>query len=98
MREEYTRRRAQVLQGLAGIPGVTMLAPEGGFFAMADIRAKGIPSNDIRRTLMNEHGVVVVHGSAYGPAGEGTLRVSFASGGDTLSRGIEALRKGLSAL
>jgi hypothetical protein len=36
-----------------------------------------------------------VHGSAYGPGGEGTLRVSFASGGDVLSRGLERLREGL---
>jgi aspartate/methionine/tyrosine aminotransferase len=37
----------------------------------------------------------VVNGSAYGPSGEGTLRVSFASGGTTLERGLERLRRGL---
>jgi aspartate/methionine/tyrosine aminotransferase len=91
MRAEYTRRRAEVLQ--AGIP---MLAPEGGFFAMADVRGFGETSNQIRKRLLREQGVVVVHGAAYGPAGEGTLRVSFASGGDTLREGLARLRKGLS--
>jgi bifunctional pyridoxal-dependent enzyme with beta-cystathionase and maltose regulon repressor activities len=42
--------------------------------------------------------VAVMHGSAYGPGGEGTLRVSFASGGRTLSEGLERLRAGLLAL
>ena len=92
---EYTRRRAQVQQALAGIAGLSVLPPEGGFFAMADVRAWGIGSNEVRQQLLRDHGVVVVHGAAYGPAGEGTLRVSFASGGATLARGLEQLARGL---
>jgi aminotransferase len=92
MREEYARRRAQVIEQL---PGVRVIAPEGGFFAMVDVRESGIPSDEIRKCLMNEYGVVVVHGAAYGEGGEGTLRVSFASGGENLTRGLERLRMGL---
>jgi aspartate/methionine/tyrosine aminotransferase len=97
MRAEYAARREQVLTALAGIPGVKMLPPEGGFFAMADVRGLNLLSNEIRRRLMNDHGVVVVQGSAYGPGGEGTLRVSFASGGETLACGLARLREGLLA-
>jgi hypothetical protein len=39
-----------------------------------------------------------VHGAAYGLGGEGTLRVSFASGGANLARGLERLRAGLESL
>jgi aspartate aminotransferase len=92
MRVEYARRRAQVIETLKG---VRVIAPEGGFFAMADVRESQIPSNEIRQRLMNDCGVVVVHGAAYGAGGEGTLRVSFASGGDNLARGLERLREGL---
>jgi len=96
MRAEYTRRRGMVLDALNGIEGVKGMPPEGGFFAMADIRALGQPSNEVRKRLLNDHGLVVVHGAAYGPGGEGTLRVSFASGGEVLAKGLDALRKGLS--
>lgn len=98
MRREYTRRRTQLIDGLAGIPGVRVLPPEGGFFAMVDIRERGVPSDTARRRLLNDAGVAVVHGAAYGNAGEGTLRVSFASGGETLTRGLALLRAGLEAL
>jgi aspartate/methionine/tyrosine aminotransferase len=91
MRTEYARRRQQVLD--VGIP---MLSPDGGFFAMADVRGRSESSNEIRRSLLNEQGLVVVHGAAYGPCGEGTLRVSFASGGDVLREGLARLRQGLS--
>jgi aspartate aminotransferase len=55
-------------------------------------------SDDLRRHLLHEAGVVVIHGGAYGPAGEGTLRVSFAAGGTTLERGVKRLRDGLGML
>ncbi|MCC6345309.1 MAG: pyridoxal phosphate-dependent aminotransferase [Bryobacterales bacterium] len=92
MREEYARRRSLVCERLTGLAGCRVLAPEGGFFAMLDITPLGQPSNEVRRRLLNEHGVVVVHGSAYGAAGENTLRLSFASGGETLAQGLERLR------
>ena len=98
MRDEYASRRSTVLARLAGLGRVRVLPPEGGFFAMVDARATGIPSNDLRRRLLNDHGVVVAHGSAYGEGGEGTLRVSFASGGDTLTKGLDRLREGLAGL
>jgi len=98
MRQEYTRRRDTVLERLSGIPGCRMIVPEGGFFVMADVRALEMSSDEIRRRLLEEHGVVVIHGAAYGACGEGTLRVSFASGGLVLSEGLDRLRAGLEAI
>jgi len=98
MRNEYAARRSIVLNRLANLPRARVLAPEGGFFAMVDVRAAGIPSNELRKRLLNDHGVVVIHGGAYGEGGEGTLRVSFASGGDTLDKGLDRLREGLATL
>ena len=98
MRREYDRRRRQVIDTLTGIPGVRVLPPEGGFFAMIDIRERGVASDAARRRLLHDAGVAVVHGAAYGPGGEGTLRVSFGSGGETLTRGLELLRAGLETL
>lgn len=92
---EYQARRDRVLSRLQGIPGVTALIPEGGLFVMADIRQLGRSSDEVRRFLLHEAGVVVIHGAAYGLGGEGTLRVSFAAGGETLERGLEQLRSGL---
>jgi len=90
---EYARRRDLALSLLP-----EAMAPEGGFFTMLDLRRWAIPSNEIRQRLMRDFGVVTVHGSAYGPGGEGTLRVSFASGGDTLAKGLERLAAGLAEL
>lgn len=98
MRTEYSRRRELVCATLAQVRGPRVLAPEGGFFAMLDVRDCGLPSDEVRRRLMRDSGVVVVHGSAYGASGEGTLRVSFASGGATLAQGLERLGSGLARI
>jgi aspartate/methionine/tyrosine aminotransferase len=95
MAQEYQQRRDLVVSRLRGIPGVEPLVPEGGLFVMADVRGLDRPSDEVRRFLLREAGVVVIHGAAYGPGGEGTLRVSFAAGGETLERGLERLREGL---
>jgi len=98
MRSEYARRLQQLRERLADIPRVHVLVPEAGFFAMVDVRELGVTSDEIRRRLLTDFGVVVVHGAAYGPAGEGTLRISFAKGGAALTTGLERLRDGLTAL
>jgi aspartate aminotransferase len=98
MRAEYQGRRDLVVERLRGLPGVNPLVPEGGLFVMLDVRGLGRPSEEVRRSLLHEAGVVVIDGAAYGPGGEGTLRVSFAGGGEGLERGLGRLREGLQRL
>jgi arginine:pyruvate transaminase len=95
MAEEYQSRCELVLDRLRNIPGVHPLPPEGGLFVMVDVRELERPSDEIRRFLLREAGVVVLHGAAYGPGGEGMLRVSFAAGGALLEAGLDRLRAGL---
>jgi aspartate/methionine/tyrosine aminotransferase len=92
---EYQERRDLVVRRLQGIPGVTPLVPEGGLFVMVDVCELGGTGEEVRRHLLREAGVVVIDGSAYGRGGEGTLRVSFAAGGETLAEGLDRLRAGL---
>lgn len=98
MTAQYASRRIQVQESLAGVAGVTVLSPEGGFFAMADVHDLPGSSDEIRRRLLHEQGVVVMHGGAYGASAEGTLRISFASGGENLSTGLSRLQQGLKSL
>jgi aspartate/methionine/tyrosine aminotransferase len=95
MAGEYQDRRDRVVERLRSIPGVIPLVPEGGLFVVVDIRGLGMTSDAIRRFLLREAGVVVLHGAAYGSGGEGFLRISFAAGGEVLDQGLERLRRGL---
>jgi aspartate/methionine/tyrosine aminotransferase len=98
MAAEFQDRRDRVVRALTDLAGVTPLVPQGGLFVMLDVRGLGMPSDEVRRYLLNEAGVVVIHGAAYGAGGEGTLRVSFAGGGQSLEQGLQRLRDGLKRL
>jgi aspartate/methionine/tyrosine aminotransferase len=95
MRVQFEERRRLVGEQIRDIPRVSLLSPEGGFFALVDVRELGPSSDTIRRALLHDSGVVVVHGAAYGPSGEGLLRVSFATGGRALENGLGLLKSGL---
>jgi aspartate aminotransferase len=98
MRDHYAERRRAVSEALKDVAGIDVLAPEGGFFTMLDVSRSGRTSDDVRKLLLHEYGVAIVHGAAYGEGGEGTLRVSFATGGETLARGLQLLKEGLQGI
>jgi aspartate/methionine/tyrosine aminotransferase len=98
MTREYQSRRDLVVERLRGIRGVKPLVPEGGLFVMVNVQGLGRPSDAVRQFLLREAGVITLHGAAYGPGGEGFLRISFATGGETLRLGLERLRDGLMQL
>src|SRR6185436_18375402 len=61
MATEYQQRRDLVVRRLTGISGVEPLVPEGGLFVMLDVRRLGLSSEEVRRFLLREAGVVVIH-------------------------------------
>jgi len=84
MINEFAARRALVADRLAAIPGVRIDAPAGAFYAFPNvsdaIQAAGITSAQLATKLLQEYGVALLPGTAFGPAGEGYLRLSFATG------------------
>jgi len=96
MRKEYATRRA-ILAG-CDLRNAKFLLPEGGFFALLDISETGRTSEQVADYLLNECGVVVMPGSAYGEAGEGFLRVSFATSQETIRRGLDLIAEGIARL
>jgi len=92
----YDRRRHLVTDGLNAIPGVRCSLPEGAFYALADIRGTGLTSAECAELLITEGGVAVTPGSAFGAAGEGFIRLSYATSDELLQRSIAQMSKVLS--
>jgi aspartate/methionine/tyrosine aminotransferase len=72
------------------MPGVTLTAPGGAFFAFA--RIEGVDdSTTFAEKLLRESGVALTPGAAFGEGGEGHLRLCFASTEATLTQAIDRL-------
>ena len=91
MQEEFGRRRALVVDGLSAIDGITCQLPDGAFYAFPDVSALGLPSAQLADDLLEQAGVACLPGTAFGPGGEGFLRLSYAAPSDHLERAIDAI-------
>ncbi|MDK7585882.1 pyridoxal phosphate-dependent aminotransferase [Alcaligenes faecalis subsp. phenolicus] len=72
-------KRRLMLQRLNAMANVNCAHVEGTIYAFADVRATGVPSQELAERLLKEARVVVEAGSFYGPQGEGFLRLCFGS-------------------
>jgi aspartate/methionine/tyrosine aminotransferase len=79
MVEEFQRRRDTIVSGLNSIPGVHCHKPLGAFYVFPNIKKTGKDSKTLADILMNEAGIACLPGTAFGKAGEGYLRFSYAT-------------------
>lgn len=88
MRSGYDANRALVLDALRECPAVDVTVPEGAFYAFVDVRPTGLSSADFAERLLDEEHVAVVPGEAFGEAGRGSVRISFAGDPADVERGM----------
>ena len=93
MLSHYQRRRDILVEGLNKIPGFSCMKPKGTFYAFPNIEAFGKSSKEFAIDLLQKAQVLVVPGSAFGSAGEGYLRIIFATSDDALHEALERLEK-----
>ena len=77
MREEYRQRRDLVCAKLSGCPGIRPIKPDGGMFVMVDVRQTGLAAQDFAERLLEEYGVSVLAGEAFGPSAAGHIRIGL---------------------
>ena len=93
MRESYARRAALLCDALEGAPGLRCLRPEGGMFAMVDLRELGVDGEAFALRLLDEYRVALMPGEAFGAQAAGFVRVSLTVPEELLGRAAEALRQ-----
>lgn len=76
MREQYDMRRRLIVDGFNAM-GLTCFEPEGAFYVFPCIRKTGLTSEEFCEKLLYDEHVAVVPGTAFGPSGEGFVRVSY---------------------
>ena len=78
MVSDYNRRRLFIVNGLNEI-GLPCFEPKGAFYAFPSIKSTGMSSEEFSEKLLVEEKVAVVHGTAFGPSGEGYIRCCYAT-------------------
>lgn len=78
--------------------GLETLSPPGSFYAFPDITSTGMNSKQFTDYLLEEVGVAVVAGTAFGSQGEGYVRLTFAVPDEELDEGMSRMFKAVQRL
>ena len=89
---EFKRRRDIVVEGLNKLPGVTCKRPRGAFYVFPNITGSKRSSAEVADRLLQEAGVAVLSGAAFGAHGEGYLRISYANSEANLRKALDRMR------
>jgi aminotransferase len=89
---EYDRRRQLVVAGLNRI-GLATFEPRGAFYAFPWIAGTGLSSAEFSERLLREEQVAVVPGDAFGPSGEGHVRISYATAYEKLETALGRIER-----
>jgi len=88
---EYQRRRDLLVAGLNALPGITCQLPQGAFYTFPNIRGTGLSSADLADRML-DGGVALLPGPAFGPHGEGYLRLVYANSLENIQLALERMR------
>jgi aspartate aminotransferase len=95
---EFRARRSLIVAGLSELPGVTCRFPEGAFYVFPNVGALPISAEALAERLLDEAGVAVLPGSAFGAVGADHLRLSYANSRPKLEAALERIGSFLSGL
>ncbi len=85
---EFHARRDLVVDGLNAIPGIECRRPLGAFYAFPSIAGTGLSGHDLAERLLEEAGVCVLPGSAFGVFGDDHIRISYANSQANLTEAL----------
>ena len=89
----FQQRRDVMVAGLNALPGVRCQVPQGAFYVFPNIEACGLTSEALANLLLEEAGVALLPGTAFGIRGEGYLRLSYAASIGDIEQALERMHR-----
>ena len=97
MRADYDRRRRFLVHGLREA-GLECYEPKGAFYVFPCIKSTGMTSDEFCEKFLLAERVAAIPGSAFGPGGEGFVRMCYATSMDDLNEALVRLKRFLGKL
>jgi aspartate aminotransferase len=95
---EFLARRDLIVAGLNAIPGISCLRPAGAFYVFPDVSGTGLSGEEFAERMLNEAGVSVLAGTAFGEVGRDHVRISYANSRPRIAEAVDRMRTVLASL
>ena len=92
MGEEFRQRRDQLVGELNAIDGVSCKVPGGAFYVFPQVEGFRQSAEELATGLLDEAGVALLAGTAFGPHGKGSFRLSFANSRENLHEAARRIK------
>jgi aspartate/methionine/tyrosine aminotransferase len=89
---QFDQRRRAIVEAFKDIGGASLVTPKGAFYAFPNLSKLDPSSEAVANLLLNQTGVAVVPGSAFGECGEGHVRISYSCSLQNVQDGMSALQ------
>jgi aminotransferase len=97
MAAEFDRRRKVMMARLDQI-GLPYVRPRGAFYVFPSVKKFGLSSARFADFLLEKARTAVVPGNAFGPQGEGYVRISYCAPVEEIEKGMDRVRSALAQL
>ncbi len=87
-----------MVDGLNAIVGIRCLKPAGAFYVFPNVQAIPLSSDALADYLMQEAGVALLSGTAFGKCGEGYLRLSYANSLENIDEALARMQTAIQKL
>ncbi len=95
---EFRRRRDVLIDGLNAIRGIHCLKPAGAFYAFPNVKQLPLSCGALADYLLNEAGVALLAGTAFGEYGDGYLRISYANSLENIQEAMQRIQGAIEQL
>ena len=92
MMVEFQKRRDVIVAGLNAIAGIQCRQPAGAFYVFPNVKQLPLPADALADYLLQEAGVAVLSGTAFGQYGDGYLRLSYANSLENIHEALERIQ------
>ena len=89
---EFQQRRDVIVEGLNAIAGIQCRKPTGAFYVFPNVKQLPLSSDALADYLLQEAGVAVLSGTAFGEYGDGYLRLSYANSLENIHEALERIQ------
>ncbi len=97
MVQEFDRRRKLMMSWLDTM-GLPYIQPKGAFYIFPEIKKFGLTSMEFANFLIEKAKVAVIPGDAFGPMGEGHIRLSYSTSRENIDKGMQQIQNALEYL
>ena len=95
---EFRKRRDAIVEGLNAIDGISCIKPLGSFYVFPNVTKLPLSCETLADYLMDEAGVALLPGTAFGKYGDGYLRLSYANSLENIEKALHQIETAIAKL